>query len=79
MTVGTGLGTGFFPFAPGTVGSLVGVILYLPVAPGHNGAFALLLASVTLAGLWAARICGQLYGDHDSRRIVVDEIAGGER
>lgn len=76
VVIGTGLGTGFFPFAPGTVGSLVGVALYLPVAPGRGAAFFLLLAAVTAAGTWAAGICGRLWGDHDSRRIVVDEVGG---
>jgi phosphatidylglycerophosphatase A len=75
VLVGTGLGTGFFPVAPGTVGSLLGVALYLPAA-GNIPLFFLLLAAVTAAGTWAAGICGRLFGEHDSRRIVVDEIGG---
>lgn len=74
--MGTGLGAGFFPFAPGTVGSLPGVALYVAVLPGGNAAFLAAVAVVLAAGTWAAGVCGRLYGDHDSRRIVVDEVAG---
>ena len=35
-----------------------------------------LLAAVVVAGTWAAGICGPLYGHHDSRRIVIDEVGG---
>ncbi len=51
-------------------------MLYLAVAPGDNAAFFLVLAAVVIAGTWAAGICGALYGDHDSRRIVIDEVGG---
>ncbi len=75
--VGTGFGTGYFPFASGTVGSLVGLLLYLPVAaPGRSIPFFLLLAAVVAVGTWAAGICGELFGEHDSGKIVIDEVAG---
>ena len=75
--VGTGFGTGYFPFASGTVGSLVGLLLYLPVAaPGRSVPFFLLLAAVVAVGTWAARICGEIFGEHDSGKIVIDEVAG---
>ena len=75
--VGTGFGTGYFPFASGTVGSLVGVLFYLPVAaPGRSIPFFLLLAAVVAVGTWSAGICGKLFGEHDSGKIVIDEVAG---
>lgn len=59
------------------MGSLLGVALYLPVAPpGRLAAYLVLLAVVITAGTWAAGVCGRRYGAHDHRRIVVDEIAG---
>ena len=75
--VGTGFGTGYFPVAPGTAGSVVGLVLYLPVSsPDRQPAFFLLLAATILVGTWAAGVCGTLFGEHDSGKIVVDEIAG---
>lgn len=49
--------------------------LYIPVADKVL-LFVVILGLVTAAGTWAAGICGRLWGDHDSRRIVVDEIGG---
>jgi phosphatidylglycerophosphatase A len=76
VAIGTGLGSGFSPVAPGTAGSLVGVALYLPCAAGGLPAVALAVALLLPAGVWAAGLCGERYGAHDHRRIVVDEIVG---
>lgn len=76
LAVGTGLGSGFSPVAPGTAGSLLGVALYLPCAAAGLPAVALAVALLLPVGVWAAGICGERYGAHDHRRIVVDEIVG---
>ena len=56
---------------------MVGVILYLPFAPADRlAALLFLIAAVTAVGVWAAGICGRLYGKADDGRIVIDEIAG---
>jgi phosphatidylglycerophosphatase A len=53
------------------------VLLYLPVAaPGRSIPFFLLLAAVVAVGTWSAGICGDLFGEHDSGKIVIDEVAG---
>jgi phosphatidylglycerophosphatase A len=39
-------------------------------------AFALLIAAVTVAGIWAADVADEVWGTHDSGRIVIDEVAG---
>lgn len=71
-----GFGAGCSPRAPGTMGTVLAVALYLPLAtlplPFYLGALAL----VTLAGIW---ICGRASRDlgvHDHPGIVWDEIAG---
>lgn len=71
-----GLGSGLVPVAPGTFGTLVGVVLYwlmasLPAVP---------YAAVTV-GLWLVGVfvCGQTerdLGGHDPGAIVWDEIVG---
>lgn len=76
VAVGTGCGAGFSPFAPGTAGSAVGVLLYLPLAGAGAPALALAVFLLLTVGTWAAGVCGERYGAHDHRRIVVDEIAG---
>ena len=76
VAIGTGCGVGFSPIASGTVGSLLGVALYMPFAAGGLPAVGIAVALLFPAGVWAAGVCGKRYGAHDHGRIVVDEIVG---
>jgi phosphatidylglycerophosphatase A len=71
-----GFGSGLAPFAPGTFGSVVGLVLAWAVAiPGFAfAAFATLL--VTIAGFWICGEAARRLGVHDHPAIVWDEIAG---
>ncbi len=79
--IGTGLYSGYFPLFPGTVGSAVGIVVYLIlVGSGAIGqefsiGWPVTIAIVFVAGTLAAHRCEQMFG-HDSKRIVVDEIWG---
>jgi phosphatidylglycerophosphatase A len=75
VALGTGLGAGFSPVAPGTAGSAVGVAIAAAAFSARvpAAAVALLLFPV---GVWAAGVCARRYGAHDHGRIVVDEIVG---
>ena len=71
-----GMGAGCSPKAPGTMGTLIAVALYLPLS--HLPLWAYLLATVivSVVGIW---ICGWSARDldvHDHPGIVWDEIAG---
>jgi phosphatidylglycerophosphatase A len=69
--------TGYFPFAPGTVGSAVGVALYLLLGiSGSSWTLGLTLVGVTLAGIWAAGVVEHNQGKEDPSIVVVDELAG---
>jgi len=72
----TGFWTGFFPVAPGTAGSLLGVALYpwVPLGTLGPGAF-LFLAAAALLGVAAAGRAEREFGE-DGGPIVVDEIVG---
>ena len=79
--IGTGFYSGYFPIAPGTVGSAVGVAIYvvllrLRVLSPSGLAGWLVLATVVLAAGWAsARHLERRFG-LDDKHIVVDEIWG---
>ena len=70
-------GCGFINPAPGTWGSLgalpFGVILYM-----FGGAYGLAMAAfiITLIGLWSADKFDKVMDGHDSKMIVIDEVAG---
>ena len=76
VIIGTGCGTGFSPFASGTVGSLLGVAMYIPLAAAGLPAVGIAAALLFPVGVWAAGVLGERYGAHDHGRIVVDEIVG---
>ncbi len=75
--VATGFGAGYAPFAPGSLGSLPGLLLAWGLFRG-GGAWAVVagLVVVTAAGAWAADRFAAARGERDPQVVVVDEIAG---
>ncbi len=71
-----GFGSGLSPTAPGTLGTLVAVPIYLAMQPLSLGLYLGLVLAGFLAGIW---ICGRTSRDlgvHDHGGIVWDEIIG---
>jgi phosphatidylglycerophosphatase A len=76
LFISQGACSGRFPIAPGTAGTLVGVLLYWcmkGLSPVWYGALLLL---IILIGTWSAGRTEVLLGQKDSPSIVIDEIAG---
>jgi len=69
-------GLGYAPLAPGTVGSAVGVVIYLLASRQSAGAELLLLVVVTVAGMWAAGRAAVHFSRKDPAPVVIDEVAG---
>ncbi|MFO1462942.1 MAG: phosphatidylglycerophosphatase A [bacterium] len=76
LWMSTGLGIGYLPFAPGTFGTLWGVLLFYltrslpwPLTAVGTALF------VFLAVYWAQQAEAEL-GTHDSSSIVIDEVVG---
>src|SRR5207237_4088762 len=64
------------PKAPGTAGSVVGVLIYLVMERLHIGAYYLhAIIFFFIVGIWASSRVEHLWG-HDSQRIVIDEVVG---
>jgi len=73
--VASGLGVGYAPLAPGTLGTL----LALPLWYGGGGEGVIhfgLLAAVLVLSLPATRVEMQVTGRNDPPSVVIDEIAG---
>ena len=77
VTLGTGLGIGFAPFAPGTFGSLLGPPLVWGVLQiGLPTAAVLGIAIVFIAmGIPICTAASVALGKHDPGQVVYDEIA----
>jgi len=71
-----GFGTGYAPKMPGTVGTIVGVLFYLPIQSLDLLYYLLVVALLFVLGIW---LCGKTtseLGVHDHSAIVWDEIVG---
>jgi phosphatidylglycerophosphatase A len=83
VIVATGGGAGFAPIAPGTWGSLVGLLITYGLIAAFKSNVALLqnlliVVSVFLAwiGIWAGTRAESVFGKKDSGQIVIDEVCG---
>lgn len=82
--MGTGFGAGYSPFAPGTMGALVGVLFLVPnlfISTRFTGSYPIdpILILLTLVfffiGVKATNELEPEWG-HDPQKIVIDEIIG---
>jgi phosphatidylglycerophosphatase A len=76
----TGAWTGYAPVAPGTFGSALGLILckwlFAPIWSRSPAAFATVFIVTFVPGCVIAGRAETILGEHDSSRIVLDEIFG---
>ncbi len=72
----TWFGTGFAPVAPGTFGTLGAIPLYLVLSRLSLPLYLLTAAAFTLFACWVAGHGEEIWEEHDSSRIVIDEVAG---
>ncbi|MGV6825422.1 MAG: phosphatidylglycerophosphatase A family protein [bacterium] len=71
-----GFGSGLFPVAPGTAGTLAAIPIYWLISDFSIWPYLGIVAAISIVGIW---ICGRSAADlntHDHPGIVWDEIAG---
>ena len=72
----TGSYTGYSPIAPGTCGSVLGLVLYLMLAQMPVALYGIVLTGVIFLGVWTAGEAERILERKDASPIVIDEIAG---
>jgi len=78
---GRGFGSGQIPVAPGTFGTLAGVLLVwglkelTELGPASDWTYGIISLIVFLVGIPICTRCEQLLYKHDPSEIVIDEIA----
>jgi len=72
----TGFGAGLSPIAPGTAGTLIGVIICLLCYPLAWPLRLLFVVAITALSIYVSDQAEILFGKTDDQRIVIDEIAG---
>lgn len=76
LFIAEGAYSGRFPFAPGTAGSLVAVLLYLLLKRLPLAGYLVVCLLVTGIAIWASDEAEKALGEKDPHRVVIDEIAG---
>jgi len=76
LAVATGLGSGYAPVAPGTAGTLVGLVLAWALSGLPLWGYLAATAAVSALGVVASARAEALLGRKDPGAIVIDEIAG---
>ena len=76
VAIATSAGAGYFPVAPGTVGSAVGVVIYLITRTWEPAWQVGLLVGITVVGIWASHVAAQYFDKEDPGYVVIDEVAG---
>ncbi len=71
-----GFGAGLSPRAPGTAGTVVGVLLYLPLAALPTALYGLVLALAIAVGVYVCGAASRALGTDDPPSVVWDEIVG---
>jgi phosphatidylglycerophosphatase A len=73
ITLATGFGLGFMPKAPGTFGTILGVLIAI-YAP--KDIFILLFFIIAIVGVYISSQANIIFDKQDSSKIVIDEVAG---
>lgn len=69
--------SGYFPVAPGTVGSFAGLLVYLLVWWSRSVVVEVALVVLLFgAGVWAGTTAERYFGGIDPGPIVIDEVVG---
>jgi phosphatidylglycerophosphatase A len=76
LVLATGFGSGYSPIAPGTAGSLVGLLLFWPLAGRPPAIVLAATLVVSLLAILAAHHVARTLGQKDPGLVVVDEVAG---
>ena len=72
----TGFGSGLVSFAPGTIGTLVGVVICLLCLPLPWPMRLLIVIALSALSIYVAGRAEKIYQKKDDQRIVIDEIIG---
>ena len=68
-------GIGYVPFAPGTFGSAVGVLVWWLLGPSPI-VQAIAIVAIFVAGAWSGTVCERHCSSTDPGHVIVDEVVG---
>jgi phosphatidylglycerophosphatase A len=75
LALATFAGIGYIPFAPGTFGSLAGLLLWW-LAPTSTTLQGTVIVGLFVVGSWSGSVAGRHFGNTDPGPVVIDEVMG---
>lgn len=75
LALATSLGVGYVPVAPGTFGSLVGLLLWA-LLPANPTIQFVVIVVLFVAGSWSAGVAERHFKSTDPAPVVLDEVMG---
>jgi phosphatidylglycerophosphatase A len=66
---------GYFPYAPGTFGTLFALFIYIALKPPLQVHFFIIITGI-FAGIYASSHAEKALNEKDSKKIVIDEFMG---
>jgi phosphatidylglycerophosphatase A len=75
LALATSAGVGYIPFAPGTFGSLAGLLVWWLV-PGTPSVQLTLIAAIFVLGSWSGSVAERHFASTDPGPVVIDEVLG---
>lgn len=76
LFLSTGFYSGYFPIAPGTAGTVVGVFIYIMMSRLSPVNYMPITAFLTIAGIYLSTESERILGKTDPPEVVIDEIIG---
>lgn len=72
----TGAYSGYFPFMPGTVGTVVGILFFSMLSLFSLPLYLLTTVAFIALSVWVSERAERIFAKKDASEIVIDEIAG---
>ena len=76
LLLATGFGVGYSPVAPGTLGTLVAILVYCFLSAIPSPIYEITLVGFFFFSVWISENAERFFGKKDDQRIVIDEVIG---
>lgn len=76
LWLATGFGAGLSPWAPGTVGTALGILIFLGLLHVSMATYLLLVVLGFALGTWLCSVAARVLDEHDHPAVVWDEVIG---
>ncbi len=74
--ISTVFGVGYTAYAPGTMGSLFGLLIYMFLKDGTLALYVTTVVVLFVLGVFVSDVMEQIYGIKDPSFVIIDEVVG---